>query len=303
MVTYNCKLQKPFLKWVGGKTQIIDKIMEKFPKRIKNYHEIFLGGGSILFGLLTLQKKKIITIEGSIYAYDINQKLINVYRHIQSNKQLLFEQISKHLSIYNELEGNIVNRKPKSIKEALTSKESYYYWMRHLFNNINKNSVECSALFMIINKTCFRGLYREGPNGFNVPFGHYKKTPSIITFEDLTYISDLIKDVNFIHAEFKESMRNILEGDFVYLDPPYAPEDEKSFVNYTKKGFDLNSHKLLFKIIKLLPKNKCKFVLSNAKVEMVINEFSNFNIEDVIARRAINSKNPESKTMEVIIFN
>jgi DNA adenine methylase len=205
---------------------------------MNNYHELFLGGGSVLLAVLSLQKQNKIKIKNKIYAYDINSVLINVYKHIQNNKDELYKLISSYIKEYDSIEGSLINRKPTSIEEAKTSKESYYYWIRNKYNNIDKNTIECSALFMFINKTCFRGMYREGPNGYNVPYGHYKKTPSIISKTDLDYISDLIKDVEFIHSDFKNSIKNIKDGDFVYLDPPYAPINENSFVGYVADGFN-----------------------------------------------------------------
>tara|TARA_Y100000389_G_scaffold205029_1_gene262157 strand:+ start:3584 stop:4483 length:900 start_codon:yes stop_codon:yes gene_type:complete len=295
------KLQKPFLKWVGGKSQIIATIILKIPKEINNYHELFLGGGSVLFAVLSLQKQNKILIKNKIYAYDINAVLINVYKNIQSNKEELFKIINSYIKEYDNITGNIVNRKPTSIEEAKTSKESYYYWIRNKYNKIDKNTIECSALFMFINKTCFRGMYREGPNGYNVPYGHYKNTPTIITETDLNYISDLIKDVEFTHSSFTESIKNVKKDDFVYLDPPYAPENSKSFVGYVADGFNLEMHKLLFDEIKKL--GKIKFVMSNAKVELVTDNFKEYNCDEIVARRAINSKKPGSTTTEVIIYN
>lgn len=295
------KLQKPFLKWIGGKTQIINDIVSKIPKKINNYHEIFLGGGSVLLAVLSLQKQNKIIIKNKIYAYDINNDLINVYKNIQSNKEALFKYITLYITEYDNITGSDINRNPQTIEEAKTSKESYYYWLRKKYNNIDKNTIECSALFMVINKTCFRGMYREGPNGYNVPYGHYKKTPTIISEKDLNYISDLIKDVEFRHSSFTVSIKNIKKGDFVYLDPPYAPENKKSFVGYNVDGFTLETHKLLFEEIKKL--NNIKFVLSNAKVELVVDNFKDYKCEDIKARRAINSKNPGDTTTEVIIYN
>ena len=295
------KIQKPFLKWVGGKTQIINDIISKIPKEINNYHELFLGGGSVLLAVLSLQKQNKIVINNKIYAYDINNVLINVYKNIQSNKEELYKFINLYIQEYDSIEGTIINRKPNSIEEAKTSKESYYYWIRNIYNNIDKNTIECSALFMFINKTCFRGMYREGPNGYNVPYGHYKKTPTIISESDLNYISDLIKDVEFIHDSFTMSIKNVKDDDFVYLDPPYAPENSKSFVGYVVDGFNLETHKLLFDEIKKL--GNTKFVMSNAKVKLVTDNFKEYNCDDIIARRAINSKKPGSTTTEVIIYN
>lgn len=295
------KLQKPFFKWVGGKTQIIKNIISKIPKEINNYHEPFLGGGSVLFAVLSLIKQGKITVRNKIYASDINSVLINVFKHIQNNREELYNFIDFYLNEYDNITGEDINRSPNSIEEAKTSKESYYYWMRNKYNNIDKNSVECSALFIFINKTCFRGIYREGPNGFNVPYGHYKKTPKFITKKELNEIYELIKNVVFSHRKFEDSMRIIKEGDFIYLDPPYAPENINSFVNYVKDGFELKSHILLFEEIKKL--KNVRFVLSNSKVELVIENLKDYNCEDILARRAINSKKPGSTTTEVIIYN
>jgi DNA adenine methylase len=298
------KLQKPFLKWVGGKTQIINAIIAKVPNVIDNYHEIFLGGGSVLLALLSLQRQNKIVINKKIYAYDINGQLINVYKQIQQHKDELYSKISVYMSQYDSIKGSIVNRNPTTLQEALTSQESYYYWLRKQYNNIdNIHSIDCAALFMVINKTCFRGMYREGPNGYNVPFGHYKKTPTVITKEAMNVISDLIKDVDFVQSDFNKSLLHITPGDFVYLDPPYAPETSTSFVGYNKDGFGLESHNKLFTTINELKDKKIKFVMSNAKVELVENSFKDCSMDDIVARRAINPKNPGSTTTEVIVYN
>ncbi len=295
------KIQKPFLKWVGGKTQIINDIISKIPSEINNYHEPFLGGGSVLLAVLSLEKQNKIVIKNKVYAYDINSVLISVYKNIQKNKEELYKLIKFYINEYDSIKGDVINRQPKTIEEAKSSKESYYYWIRNKYNNIDKKTIECSALFMFINKTCFRGMYREGPNGYNVPYGHYSKTPTIISEEDINYISDLIKEVEFNDIGFSESIKSAKKGDFVYLDPPYAPENSKSFVGYVADGFNLEAHKLLFSEIKKL--GKIKFAMSNAKVELVTETFQEYNCDDIVARRAINSKKPGSKTTEVIIYN
>lgn len=297
------KFEKPFIKWVGGKTQIISDIVSKFPSEIENYHELFLGGGSVLFALLTLQRDGRIKINGKVYVYDLNKTLINVYKHIQNNKDELHEYLSTIFKDYNDITGKTINRKPETIEEAKTSKESYFYWIRKQFNEIDKDSVHASAMFIFLNKTCFRGVYREGPNGFNVPYGHYKKTPSFFTETELSKLSELIKDVQFVNCSFKDSIKNAKKKDFVYLDPPYAPETKTSFVGYTLNGFCLETHKYLFNEILELNKKKIKFVLSNAKVDLVEEYFKDFKIDNIKARRAINSKNPEATTTEVIIYN
>ena len=260
-----------------------------------------MGGGSVLLAILSLQKQNKIIIKNNIFAYDINPILINVYKHIQSNKEELYKYITFYINQYDSIKGNVINRKPTSIEEARTSKESYYYWLRQKFNSIKKDCIECSALFMIINKTCFRGIYREGPNGYNVPYGHYKKTPNIITMSDLNHISDLIQDVKFISCDFTISIKNLKEGDFAYLDPPYVPLNPRSFVKYVVNGFNMENHIMLFKEIKNL--KNVKFLMSNAKVKLVIDTFKDYEIQYIISRRAINSKNPGSKTPEVLIYN
>ena len=299
---------KPFLKWVGGKTQIINKVLDKFPYEINNYHELFLGGGSVLLALLSYIKEEKIKVNNKIYAYDLNESLINLYKNIQNNKDELFEDINKYMNEFTSCNGNEVNRKANNIEEAKSSKESYYYWLRKQYNTLDKNDIKSSALFIILNKLCFRGVYREGPNGFNVPYGHYKKTPTIITKENLDNISDLIKYVEFEYIDFREAFKNINNNikydDFVYLDPPYAPEKGTSFVGYTNNSFRGEDHEELFKLTKKLNK-KCKFLMSNSKVPLILETFDKdkYNVEDIECRRAIHSKNPGSKTMEVLISN
>jgi len=295
------KLQKPFLKWVGGKKQIINHIISKIPNEMNNYHELFLGGGSVLLSVLSLQKQNKIVIKNKIHAYDINNDLINVYKNIQNNKEELYKIINLYINEYNSITGSIINRKPISIEESKTSKESFYYWIRNKYNKMDKNTIECSAIFMFINKTCFRGMYREGPNGYNVPYGHYKEISTIISKTDLDIISNLIKDVEFKQNSFIDSIKNVKDGDFVYLDPPYSPENSKSFVGYNADGFNLEKHELLFNEIKKF--KNIKFVMSNAKVDIVTNSFKDYNCHEIVARRAINSKNPGSTTNEVIIYN
>lgn len=298
------KIQKPFLKWVGGKTQILDNVLSKVPKEFNNYHELFLGGGSVLLAVLSLQKQGKIVIKNKIYAYDINETLIHVYKHVQNNKDALFGHIERYINEYDSLDGTEINRKPASIDEAKTSKESYYYWIRNKYNTMDdKSSVERSALFMIINKLCFRGMYREGPKGYNVPYGHYKTTPTIITREDLDVVSDLIQDVVFECCGFETSIKKSVKGDFVYLDPPYAPENAKSFVGYVADGFSMDAHNNLFDGVKSLKNKKIKFAMSNAKVDFVMDTFKDCQYEDIVARRAINSKDPSATTMEVIVYN
>ena len=147
-------------------------------------------------------------------------------------------------------------------------------------------------------------MYREGPNGYNIPYGNYKK-PKILEKDEIDYISKLIKDVNFYNSDFSKSSENIQgENNFIYLDPPYAPENDKSFVGYTKDGFGIGQHELLFNLTKKISE-KNMIMMSNANVHLVKSNLSDDDyIYDIISsRRAINSTNPGAKTEEVIITN
>ena len=300
-------MPKPILKWVGGKTQILDKLIVEFPTEMNNYHEIFLGGGSVLLTLLTYVNNGVIKITGQIRAYDLNEVLIYVYKNIQSKHNDLYNEIQKIITEFNSCGNGEINRKPKNIDEAKIAKENYYYWTRSEYNKLSledKKTIKGSALFIFLNKTCFRGVFRVGPNGFNVPYGHYNN-PEVISQEHLNEIHALIRNVIFECCDYSKSLSNVKEEDFVYLDPPYAPENDKSFVGYTENGFDIDNHNNLFKLLQDLTDKKKKFMLSNSDVSLVRNNFTvdKYNTTSISCRRAINSKNPESKTNEVIIKN
>lgn len=306
-VVISSTLEKPFLKWVGGKTQIIDTVIGLFPKVMTNYHEPFLGGGSVLLALLSSVKAGTIKVNGQVYASDLNSNLIRLYKNVQSKVETLIGAVKQLTDEFNAVNGSTVNRKPANYAEAQTSQESYYFWIRGRFNALSKEergSVLGSAMFLFMNKTCFRGLYREGPNGFNVPFGNYKN-PTIVDRDHILAVSELIKDVVFVEQGFAESLGKVSSGDFVYLDPPYAPIDTGSFVSYTADGFGLESHKALFKLIDGLREKNASMVLSNANVPMVIEAFptSKYTVKVISCRRAINSLEPGSKTEEVLVSN
>lgn len=298
-------IPKPILKWVGGKTQILDKLMQNFPDEINNYYEIFLGGGSVLLALLTSGDIK---IHGNIYAFDLNEPLIYLYKNIQMRHDEIYEILQTMINDFNKCGNGEINRKPTNIEEAKNAKENYYYWIRSQYNKLSVNDKkECigSAMFIFLNKTCFRGIFRVGPNGFNVPYGHYNN-PEIINKKHLDEIHNLIQNVIFECCDFSISLGRFLSNnnpnDYIYLDPPYAPENDASFVGYTENGFNLEQHKKLFEFIHNIP---TKILLSNADVCLVRENFTDpkYNISSILCKRSINAKNPDAKAKEVIIKN
>lgn len=298
---------KPFLKWVGGKTQIIGDVLELFPKTMNNYYEPFLGGGSVLLALLTYKRNGSIKVSGKIYASDLNSNLIGLYKNIQCDPDGLIAEVKKLSDEFSKCKGTLVNRNPNTFEEGITSPESFYYWIRSTFNRLSKEertSLVGSAMLLFMNKTCFRGVYREGPKGFNVPFGHYKN-PSILDKEHIKEVSLLLKDVVFTNCSFNDALSKITGNDFVYLDPPYAPENETSFVSYTSDGFNLDNHKALFKLCADMKGKNVKLLMSNAEVKLVKDVFQSptFTTKIISCRRAIHSKEPGTRTNEVLIMN
>jgi DNA adenine methylase len=300
-------IPKPILKWVGGKIQIIDKLITDFPVEINNYREIFLGGGSVLLTLLSYVKNGIIKIQGNIYAYDLNESLIYIYKNIQIHHNELYDVMQTIITDFNECGNGEINRTPSNITEAKIAKENYYYWIRSEYNKLcltDKKSILGSAMFIFLNKTCFRGVFRVGPKGFNVPYGHYNN-PEIINKKHLEEIHNLIQNVIFECCDFNTSLTIVEPNDFVYLDPPYAPETDTSFVGYTENGFNIENHNNLFKLIHILTDTNKKIMLSNSDVNLVRENFTNekYNTLSILCKRSINSKNPDAKAKEVIIKN
>ena len=177
--------------------------------------------------------------------------------------------------------------------------KEYYYYIRQLYNSRDDIDIARVAEFVYLNKTGFRGLFRVSEkSGFNVPYGNYKK-PRIADPKEFEKVSQLIKDVTFICMDF-EKVKIRSKKDFVYMDPPYVPEKKNSFTAYSKVGFTEDKHNALFdKCIKM----KCKWVMSNSNTDPVKEKLKKFNIKEIEARRAINSKNPAAKTKEVVIYN
>ena len=260
---------KPFIKWVGGKHKFVNEILDLFPRNIHTYHEPFLGGGSVLLALLSSD----IACE-KYRANDINKHLIQAYIDVRDNVDNLIEELKK-----------------------LKNDKELFYIYRSRFNKLKQEEVfdvETSALFICLNKTCFRGLYREGPNGLNTPFGHYKN-PSFFDEDTLKNISTLIQHVEFTSMSYEAFLTDVVKQDFVYLDPPYVPETKMSFTKYNVSDF--LDHESFFDFTKKLP----RFVMSNSAVDTVIDAFPDDQITIITCRRSINSKHPGATTNEVLI--
>jgi len=280
---------KPFLKWVGGKTQILDQVLAEFPTIIHDYYEPFLGGGAVLIGLLSAIQQKRITLTGTIYASDINPALINLYMCVQSNPEELLKEVDR-------LSGSAAPT-TDTLGHPILHQETYYYILRDKYNQLaDKTTLEAAALFLYLNKTCFRGVYREGPRGFNVPFGHYKN-PTIVDPDLIRHLSVLFQPVVFRRGSFETALSSVQAADFVYADPPYLPLNATSFVGYTADGFD--KHQALFDLLKTLP---CPHLMSNADVPLIRETFpSPYIIKTISCRRSIHSKRPDARADEVLI--
>ena len=195
------------MKWVGGKTQLQGEINPVIPKHFNNYYEPFLGGASTLINVLEKIKHGQLKCTGKIHASDLNPFLIGFYIHVRDNTESLLEEISILFKEYNSCKGSEFYKNPITKSEAMVSKQSYYYWVRDNFNRNfehvkrcgTNQSVYVSAMFYFMNKTCFRGLYRESKNGFNVPFGNYV-TDFKINKDHFNNISLLLKKVGWILA-------------------------------------------------------------------------------------------------------
>ncbi len=310
-----------FLKWVGGKNQIIKKVYELFPSNYDNYYEPLIGGGSVLINLLNELEKNNKKLE-SINIGDFNKDLIDLYKSIKSNEDKLIENLNIIVNNYNmakltkKEKGTRQIIKPEDTIEKNTQKgkEYVYYFYRNEFNKLkNKESISQdeiiykSAIFIFLNKTCFRGVYRENSKKeFNVPFGNYEN-PEIYNEDNLKNLSEIFKkhDINFINCSFKDWKDKIKQtkNNFVYLDPPYYPENESSFTKYTSNDFNKSEHDELIDFCKFIDKNKNNFLLSNSDTSYIKDNLNDYEVKIVECKRSINSKDPSAKTNEVLLYN
>lgn len=270
---------EPFVKWAGGKRQLLPQIKERMPQSYNSYFEPFVGGGAVVFELLPA--KAIIN--------DINGSLINAYRIISEEPKALIKAI-------NKLD-----------KEMWEDGKSYYYSLRERYNDKLMKSefdVELAALFIFINKHCFNGLYRVNGKGlFNVPYNNSRRKS--IDEVSIMAISEFLKNVKIIQGDFEEACRDAKEGDFIFIDSPYAPIKPTSFESYTKEGFDIESHRRLANFYDELTARGCYCMLTNHNTDF-INELyggKGYKIDVVSVKRMINSDATNRVGEEVIICN
>ena len=277
MIIVKNKLVQPFVKWVGGKRQLIKEISKYIPKGNYKYYEPFVGGGAIFFDLQP--KNAVIN--------DYNSELINTYNVIKNN----VEELIEYLKTYPNDEEFYYN-----MRESDRKKE-YENW----------SEIKKASRFIYLNKTCYNGLYRVNQAGyFNTPFGRYKN-PNIVNDVVLKAVSKFLNENNIVikSGDYKEVLKGIKKNSFVYLDPPYDPVSHSSnFTGYTMGGFGKDQQIELKEVCDELNKKKIKFLLSNSNTEFIRNLYNNYNIEIVNANRSINSiASKRGEVEEVLVRN
>lgn len=269
----------PFVKWAGGKRQLLTQIKERMPEKYNNYFEPFVGGGAVTFALLP---------ENALIN-DINKALINAYRQICNAPEVFLKAIKK---LDNEMWED--------------GKEYYYFLREHYNDKLMKTEfdVELAALFVFINKHCFNGLYRVNGKGlFNVPYNNSRR---VSVDENLIMeISEYLQSVKIMDGDFEVACKEARGGDFVFIDSPYAPLNPTSFESYTKEGFDIESHKRLAKLFDELTARGCYCMLTNHNTDLINELYGNkgYRIDIVSVKRMINSDASNRVGEEVIICN
>ena len=269
----------PFVKWAGGKRQLIPQIRERMPEKYNNYYEPFVGGGAVLFELQP----------ANALINDINKALINTYNIICNEADAFLEAV-------NRLD-----------EEMWEDGKKYYYSVREHYNDKLMKSeydVELAALFVFINKHCFNGLYRVNGKGlFNVPYNNSRRTSADENV--IREVSKYLKGVKIINGDFEEACKDAKKGDFVFIDSPYAPLNPTSFESYTKEGFDIESHKRVAKLYDELTGRGCYCMLTNHNTELINELYGNkgYKIDVVSVKRMINSDASNRVGEEVIICN
>ncbi|MGN0595605.1 MAG: DNA adenine methylase [Hominimerdicola sp.] len=292
----NFKLVKPFIKWAGGKSQLLNEIRGKYPANISKYCEPFVGGGAVLLDVLANFHPEEVLIN------DINYALINTYIQLRDNVDFLIESLADIQRIFWEMNND--------------ERKGFYSEQRDYFNNaILQNDFskeEMAVRFIFLNKTCFNGLYRVNRKGlFNVPMGSYKKPP-ICDEENLRLISGMLRNVEIRCGDYSKCADFIDDRTFVYIDPPYRPlTATASFNSYNESGFGDKEQIELGRFIDDITKKGAKIVASNSDPKNTDDNdnffdelYADYHIKRVSAKRMINSKgNSRGAINELLICN
>ncbi|MDE1818864.1 MAG: DNA adenine methylase [Thaumarchaeota archaeon] len=258
---------KPFVKWAGGKRQLLPVITNHIPNKFERYFEPFLGGGAVFFSLVAKERK------AKWFISDLNSDLALSYVTIRDRVKELVLSLENHAANYSK------------------NQSSYYYKVRE---SNPKNEIDKVSRLIFLNKTCFNGLYRVNSKGkFNVPVGRYVN-PNIVNKENLFEVSRVLqsKDISIKCQDFEDALKGVGNEDFVYLDPPYQPvSTTASFTSYTDSDFDFSDQERLYAKFKALDKKGVKVLLSNSRSDEIIELFNEFSdgVIEIHANRFINS--------------
>jgi DNA adenine methylase len=269
----------PFVKWAGGKKQLLAQLIARMPEYSGTYYEPFIGGGAML---LALQPQRAVM-------NDVNAQLLNIYIQLKQNAENVIAEVEK-------LDTVVCNRE-------------YYLSVRKQYNQKIADNIldpECAALMIWLNKHCFNGLYRVNSKGlFNVPYNNKTKGPSIDAHNLRRmgqYLNDA--DVEIRHGDFEAACHDVKAGDFVYFDSPYIPVSATSnFIDYTKNGFSFDEHRRLADLFRHLDEKYVHLMLSNHDVPLIYEWYEGFHIEAIRVRRAINRDGTKRMGKEVIVTN
>ena len=277
---WNVQNAKPFLKWAGGKQQLLDQFEPFFPNEIHRYFEPFLGGGAVYFRLWNTGR-----LAGTACLADTNAEVINAYRAVRDNVDELIGLLTCH--------------------ERQHSRE-YYYRIRALDrSHTAQTQVEQAARTIYLNRTCYNGLYRVNRSGhFNVPMGSYRE-PKIVHEETLRAASRALQNAHLAVRNFEAILDHAQPGDFIYFDPPYDPVSKTaSFTSYTSGSFGDEDQRRLAQVFAALSARGCYCMLSNSYTPFILNLYQDFKVETVQAIRAINSNgSARGQIAEVVVLN
>ena len=271
---------RPFIKWAGGKRQLLSQFEAFFPKRFERYFEPFVGSGAVFFHLWN-QKR----LPGQVFLFDNNEELVHAYCMVRDRLEELVDLLSIHKRNHNQ---------------------EYYNIIRNLDRQVVKlDEVERAARTIYLNRTCYNGLYRVNRKGkFNVPMGRYKN-PEILNQKVLLSAREALQNTELEVKDFREAVNIARKGDFFYFDPPYHPMSSTAyFTSYTAANFHEQDQVDLASVFTQLSDKGCLCMLSNSFTPFMLELYCKFRIEIVYAKRAINSvANKRGATKEIVVLN